>query len=250
MWCQARILPAAVPYLPPPGYWQAVREACTAHGTLLIFDEIPTGLGKTGRFFAAEHDAVAPDIVVLKCRSMDADGWFNLSASNLWHRAIVERARTVIVEVNDALPYCHGVDNGIHVSEVDVVIDGDGQPTPELPATPVTDVDRAVGRLIAAEIDVVVRRIAVLVDVQIGIGQVGILDHFNLFLLDFFIRNRLLRLQHWLGMPGIAAFDASDGIVLAQVVKAGAALRAAVLGAPFSLDHVNSSMLPFATATG
>jgi 4-aminobutyrate aminotransferase len=55
----------AVPYVPPPGYWQAVREACHAHGTLLIFDEIPTGLGKTGRFFAAEHDATAPDIVVL-----------------------------------------------------------------------------------------------------------------------------------------------------------------------------------------
>ena len=55
----------AVPYLPPPGYWQAVREACHAHGTLLIFDEIPTGLGKTGRWFSCEHDAVVPDILVL-----------------------------------------------------------------------------------------------------------------------------------------------------------------------------------------
>ncbi|HCX34328.1 MAG TPA: aspartate aminotransferase family protein [Rhodocyclaceae bacterium] len=55
----------AVPFIPPPGYWRAVREACHAHGTLLIFDEIPTGLGKTGRFFAAEHDGAAPDIVVL-----------------------------------------------------------------------------------------------------------------------------------------------------------------------------------------
>jgi 4-aminobutyrate aminotransferase len=55
----------AVPFIPPPGYWQAVREACHAHGTLLIFDEIPTGLGKTGRFFAAEHDGAAPDIMVL-----------------------------------------------------------------------------------------------------------------------------------------------------------------------------------------
>jgi 4-aminobutyrate aminotransferase len=55
----------AVPYIPPPGYWRAVREACDAHGALLIFDEIPTGLGKTGRFFAAEHDGAAPDIVVL-----------------------------------------------------------------------------------------------------------------------------------------------------------------------------------------
>jgi 4-aminobutyrate aminotransferase len=55
----------AVPYLPPPGYWRAVREACDAHGALLIFDEIPTGLGKTGRMFACEHDGVVPDIMVL-----------------------------------------------------------------------------------------------------------------------------------------------------------------------------------------
>jgi 4-aminobutyrate aminotransferase len=55
----------AVPFIPPPGYWAAVRAACNAHGTLLIFDEIPTGLGKTGRFFAAEHDGAAPDIMVL-----------------------------------------------------------------------------------------------------------------------------------------------------------------------------------------
>jgi 4-aminobutyrate aminotransferase len=55
----------AVPFIPPSGYWAAVREACDATGTLLIFDEIPTGLGKTGRFFAAEHDGARPDIVVL-----------------------------------------------------------------------------------------------------------------------------------------------------------------------------------------
>jgi 4-aminobutyrate aminotransferase len=55
----------AVPVLPPPGYWRAVREACNAHGALLIFDEIPTGLGKTGRMFASEHDGVEPDILVL-----------------------------------------------------------------------------------------------------------------------------------------------------------------------------------------
>jgi 4-aminobutyrate aminotransferase len=55
----------AVPFIPPRGYWQSVRDACDANGTLLIFDEIPPGLGKTGRFFAAEHDGVAPDIVVL-----------------------------------------------------------------------------------------------------------------------------------------------------------------------------------------
>ncbi|HEX5326986.1 MAG TPA: aspartate aminotransferase family protein [Acetobacteraceae bacterium] len=55
----------AVPYLAPPGYWEQVRQACARHGALLIFDEIPTGLGKTGRMFACEHDNVTPDILVL-----------------------------------------------------------------------------------------------------------------------------------------------------------------------------------------
>jgi 4-aminobutyrate aminotransferase len=55
----------AVPYLPPPGFWATVRQACNDHGALLIFDEIPTGLGKTGRMFACEHDDVAPDILVM-----------------------------------------------------------------------------------------------------------------------------------------------------------------------------------------
>ena len=55
----------AVPYLPPPGFWKEVRQACNDHGALLIFDEIPTGLGKTGRMFACDHDEVAPDILVM-----------------------------------------------------------------------------------------------------------------------------------------------------------------------------------------
>jgi 4-aminobutyrate aminotransferase len=49
----------------PPGFWQAVRQACNDHGALLIFDEIPTGLGKTGRMFACEHEDAVPDILVL-----------------------------------------------------------------------------------------------------------------------------------------------------------------------------------------
>ncbi len=55
----------AVPYVAPPGFWAKVRQICDRHGTLLVFDEIPTGLGKSGRMFACEHDGVAPDILVL-----------------------------------------------------------------------------------------------------------------------------------------------------------------------------------------
>ena len=55
----------ATPQIAPAGYWRRVREACDATGALLIFDEIPTGLGKTGKFFAHEHEDAVPDIVVL-----------------------------------------------------------------------------------------------------------------------------------------------------------------------------------------
>ena len=55
----------AVPYIPPPGFWAEVRKACNDAGALLIFDEIPTGLGKTGKMFACDHDEVVPDILVM-----------------------------------------------------------------------------------------------------------------------------------------------------------------------------------------
>ena len=51
--------------LPPPGYWQAVRKICDRHGVLLIFDEIPSALGRTGRMFVCEHFEVEPDMLVI-----------------------------------------------------------------------------------------------------------------------------------------------------------------------------------------
>lgn len=51
--------------LPPKEYWQKIREYCDRHGALLIFDEIGTGLGRTGKMFAFEHFDVVPDMVVL-----------------------------------------------------------------------------------------------------------------------------------------------------------------------------------------
>ncbi len=55
----------SVPYIPPPGFWAEIRSICDRRGVLLVFDEIPTGLGKTGRMFSCEHDGVVPDILVV-----------------------------------------------------------------------------------------------------------------------------------------------------------------------------------------
>jgi 4-aminobutyrate aminotransferase len=51
--------------LPPPGYWERVRASCDRHGALLIFDEIPICLGRTGTLFACEGVGVTPDILVI-----------------------------------------------------------------------------------------------------------------------------------------------------------------------------------------
>jgi acyl-CoA hydrolase len=112
---------------------------------------MPLNLGEVPDYYRRFIDPV--DIVILKTRPMDKDGYFNFGPSAIWFRALVETARTVIVEVSDGLPHVYGRAHGVHVSEVDYVIAGDGQPPAELPNPPPTEVDKAVGRLIADEIE-------------------------------------------------------------------------------------------------
>jgi ornithine--oxo-acid transaminase len=57
--CEAGVL------IPPDGYLQHVREICTRRNVLMIADEIQTGLGRTGKLFACDHEGVRPDVLVL-----------------------------------------------------------------------------------------------------------------------------------------------------------------------------------------
>ncbi|QFS91878.1 Acetylornithine aminotransferase [Mycobacterium sp. THAF192] len=51
--------------VPPAGYLAAARDITAEHGALLVLDEVQTGVGRTGAFFAHQHDGVTPDVVTL-----------------------------------------------------------------------------------------------------------------------------------------------------------------------------------------
>ncbi|GAB4454512.1 MAG: putrescine aminotransferase [Armatimonadaceae bacterium] len=51
--------------IPPDGYLAAARACCDRHGALLILDEVQTGLGRTGKWFACQHEDIAPDLMTL-----------------------------------------------------------------------------------------------------------------------------------------------------------------------------------------
>jgi acyl-CoA hydrolase len=112
---------------------------------------IPVNLGEISDYYRRFIPPV--DIVIFKTAPMDTEGYFNFGPANLWHRAIIERAKMVIIEVNKNNIYVHGESTGVHISEVDYIIDGDDSLPTVLPNPPVTDVDRAVAKLIAAEIE-------------------------------------------------------------------------------------------------
>jgi taurine--2-oxoglutarate transaminase len=51
--------------LPPPGYLEGVRDLCTRHGILLVADEVMSGFGRTGAWFAVDHWGVVPDMITM-----------------------------------------------------------------------------------------------------------------------------------------------------------------------------------------
>jgi len=73
--------------VPPAGYMRMVREICDRYDVLLIHDEVMSGVGRTGRFFGAEHWDVAPDIITL---SKGIGGGYVPLGAMIAHERIVE----------------------------------------------------------------------------------------------------------------------------------------------------------------
>jgi acyl-CoA hydrolase len=112
---------------------------------------IPLNLGEVPDYYRRFIDP--PDIAVIRTTPVDEAGYFNFGPTNAWIGAVIERAKTVIVEVSPNLPYVFGPQNRVHISEVDYIIEGGEAGATELKNAPMTDVDRAVARSIAENVD-------------------------------------------------------------------------------------------------
>lgn len=119
------------------------------------FDEhlvsyIPFNFGESPQIY---RDYLEIDLLVIKTTPMDRHGYFNFGASNAIVRVACEIAKRVVVETSSSLPLCYGIENAVHISEIDAVIEGDNQPPVELPSAAITDIDRQVADYILAEVD-------------------------------------------------------------------------------------------------
>jgi acyl-CoA hydrolase len=112
---------------------------------------IPCNLGEIPDYYRRFVDRV--DIAVMKAAPMDEDGCFNIGPLCLWHPAVIERAKVLVIETAPRMPQVVGPQVRVHRSHVDAVIEGEDGPMPELPNAEASEVDRAVARLIAEEIE-------------------------------------------------------------------------------------------------
>lgn len=112
---------------------------------------IPLNLGEVPDYYRRLLEP--PDIAVIRTTPVDERGYFNFGPTNAWIRAVIERAKTVMVEVAPNLPHVFGAQNEVHISEVDYVVEGGEAGAAEFKNAPMSDVDRTVANYIAENID-------------------------------------------------------------------------------------------------
>ena len=93
-------------------------------------------------------------VAMFQVTPMDKHGFFNFGPNASHLAAVVETSATVIVEVNENMPRClGGTENGVHISDVDFIVEGSNLPIAEMGAGgPASEVDKAVAKLIVNEI--------------------------------------------------------------------------------------------------
>jgi len=112
---------------------------------------IPMNFGEAPDYYRRFVPPV--DVACVKTCPRDGHGFYNFGAAVTYHKALLEHARVVVVETSETMPYVHGSEANVHESEVDFVIEGDGEPAPEMENPPPSEVDCKVAALIAAEVE-------------------------------------------------------------------------------------------------
>ena len=84
--------------VPPDGYWSAIGEVCRRHGVLLLADEVMTGFGRTGEWFASDHFGLRPDLLIA------AKG----ASSGYWPLGLAIASRAIHDAIAAAGGFVHG----------------------------------------------------------------------------------------------------------------------------------------------
>jgi butyryl-CoA:acetate CoA-transferase len=94
------------------------------------------------------------DVAIFQVAPMDQHGWFNFGPGGSHIKAVCEVSKTIIVEVNQNMPVClGGFENCVHISDVDMIVEGDNPPLEELGGGgAASEVDLAVANLVVSEI--------------------------------------------------------------------------------------------------
>lgn len=109
----------------------------------------PIRYSELPRYYRESEDEL--DVAVFQAAPMDKDGYFNFGPSASHMEAVCEKAKIIIVEVNENLPYCLGT-KGVHISDVDFIVEGDNPSIGEMAGVPATEVDETVAKLIVSYI--------------------------------------------------------------------------------------------------
>lgn len=93
------------------------------------------------------------NVAMISVAPMDSKGFFNFSMVNCTTRAILDAADLIILEVNEHMPHVYGgQEDCIHISEVDVIVEGEHGPLAQLPVPPATEIDEKIASLLLPHI--------------------------------------------------------------------------------------------------
>lgn len=121
---------------------------------------IPVQFREQLKYFTQD---VKIDVAMLQVAPMDKHGYFNLGPQVADAPAIINQAKVVIVEVNEKMPVVHGIQNAVHISQVDCIVQGSNHELPALSAKEATEVDKKIASYI-------VERVRNGSTLQLGIG--------------------------------------------------------------------------------